>query len=161
MGVANAAVWFGTSIFFTFSVGPAFFSDKMIQLLTRPYAGAAAQIIIERYYLMNEICGVIALAHLVAEWLYMGKPLQRLTLWLLLGIAAVGLMGAHSLQPRLKELHRTMYSPGLAPQQIEQAKHSFKVWHGLSQVLNLVVISGVTVYLWRVTTPGSGYRYRA
>src|SRR3989442_11060570 len=82
-------MWFGASIFFTFSVGPAFFSDKMIGLLTRPYAGAAAQIVIERYFFFHEMCGVIALAHLVAEWLYMGKPLQRLTLWLLLGIFAL------------------------------------------------------------------------
>ena len=161
VGVANAAVWFGASIFFTFSVGPAFFSDRMIQLLTRPYAGAAAQIVIERYFLFHQICGAIALAHLVAEWLYMGKPLQRLTLWLLLGIAVLGLVGAYSLQPRLKELHRTIYVPGLPAGQVDQAKRSFRVWHGVSQAINLVVISGVTVYLWRVTTPGSGYRYRA
>ena len=97
VGVANAAMWFGASIFFTFSVGPAFFSDKMIGLLTRPYAGAAAQIVIERYFLFHELCGAVALVHLVAEWLYMGKPLQRLTLWLLLGILALGLVGGHIL----------------------------------------------------------------
>ncbi len=74
----------------------------MIGLLTRPYAGAAAQILIERYFLFHELCGGVALAHLVAEWLYMGKPLQRLTLWLLLGIFALGLVGGHSLQPKLR-----------------------------------------------------------
>ena len=161
VGVANAAVWFGASIFFTFSVGPAFFSDKMIGLLTRPYAGAAAQIVIERYFLFHELCGAVALAHLVAEWLYMGKPLQRLTLWLLLGIFAFGLVGGHSLQPKLRALHRTIYGPGSTSQQIVQAKQSFKLWHAASQALNLVVLGGVAVYLWRATTPGSGYRYRA
>ena len=161
VGVANAAVWFGASIFFTFSVGPAFFSDKMIALLTRPYAGAAAQIVIERYFLFHELCGGIALAHLVAEWLYMGKPLQRLTLWLLLGIFTLGLVGGHSFQPKLRSLHRTIYGPGSTPQQIDQAKQSFKFWHAASQALNLVVLAGVAVYLWRATTPGSGYRYRA
>src|SRR5256885_10883303 len=149
-------MWFGASIFFTFSVGPAFFSDKMIGLLTRPYAGAAAQIVIERYFFFHEMCGVIALAHLVAEWLYMGKPLQRLTLWLLLGIFALGLVGGYSLQPKLRALHRTIYSPGSTPQQAGQAKQSFKLWHAMSQALNLVIITGVAVYLWRVTTPGSG-----
>ena len=161
MGVANAAMWFGASIFFTFSVGPAFFSDKMIGLLTRPYAGAAAQIVIERYFFFHEMRGVIALAHLVAEWLYMGKPLQRLTLWLLLGIFALGLVGGYSLQPKLRALHRTIYGPGSTAQQIDQAKQSFKLWHATSQALNVVVLGGVAVYLWRVTTPGSGYRYRA
>ncbi len=161
VGVANAAMWFGASIFFTFSVGPAFFSDEMIALLTRPYAGAAAQIVIERYFLFHELCGAVALVHLVAEWLYMGKPLQRLTLWLLLGILALGLVGGHILQPRLRALHRTIYGPGSTPQQIDQAKQSFKLWHAASQALNLVVLGGVAVYLWRATTPGSGYRYRA
>jgi hypothetical protein len=161
VGVANAAVWFGASIFFTFSIGPAFFSDKMIGLLTRPYAGAAAQIVIERYYFFHELCGGVALAHLVAEWLYMGKPLQRLTLWLLLGIFALGLVGGHSVQPKLRALHRTIYGPGSTPQQIVEAKQSFKLWHAASQALNLVVLGGVAVYLWRATTPGSGYRYRA
>ncbi len=161
MGVANAAIWFGASIFFTFSVGPAFFSDRMIALLSRPYAGAAAQIVIERYFLFHELCGLVALAHLVAEWLYMGKPLQRLTLWLLLGILALGLVGGHSLQPKLRALHRTIYAPGSTPQQVDQAKQSFKLWHAASEVINLVVLGGVAVYLWRSTTPGSGYRYRA
>ena len=161
VGVANAAMWFGASIFFTFSVGPAFFSDKMIGLLTRPYAGAAAQIVIERYFLFHELCGAVALVHLVAEWLYMGKPLQRLTLWLLLGIFALGLVGGYSLQPKLRALHRTIYGPGSTAQQIDQAKQSFKLWHATSQGLNVVVLGGVAVYLWRVTTPGSGYRYRA
>jgi hypothetical protein len=160
VGVANAAMWFGASIFILW-LQPAFFSDEMIRLLTRPYAGAAAQIVIERYFIFHELCGVIALTHLVAEWLYMGKPLQRLTLWLLLGIFALGLVGGHSLQPRLRSLHRTIYGPGSTPQQIDQAKQSFKLWHATSQALNLVVLVGVAVYLWRATTPGSGYRYRA
>ena len=160
VGVGNAAMWFGASIFI-FWLQPAFFSDEMIRLLTRPYAGAAAQIVIERYFVFHELCGVVALTHLVAEWLYMGKPLQRLTLWLLLGIFALGLVGGHSLQPKLRILHRTIYRPGSTPQQIEQAKQSFKLWHAVSQSLNFVVLVGVAVYLWRATTPGSGYRYRA
>src|SRR6266699_4165311 len=114
-------MWFGASIFFTFSVGPAFFSDKMVGLLTRPYAGAAAQIVIERYFLFHELCGMVALVHLVAEWLYMGKPLQRLTLWLLLGISVLGLLAGYSLQPKLRKLHRTIYGSGSTPAQIEQA----------------------------------------
>jgi len=167
VGVANAAVWFGASIFFTFFVGPAFFSKELLDLLGganaqvgRAYAGAAAQIVIERYFLLHQTCGIVALAHLVAEWLYMGKPLQRLTLWLLLGIVALGLAGGYGLQPKLRRLHRTTYGPGSTPQQIEQAKQSFRLWHAMSQALNLVMITGVVVYLWRATTPGSGYRYR-
>jgi hypothetical protein len=171
VGVANAAVWFGASIFFTFSIGPAFFSTEMIDMIRRlggidaeaakAYAGFVAEIVIKRYFVLHLICGIIALAHLVAEWLYMGKPLQRLTLWLLLGICAFGLMGGVIIQPKLQGFHRTLYSAGATPPQREQAHHSFRLWHAASQALNLVLITGVAVYLWRVSTPGSGYRYRA
>src|SRR5436190_8627054 len=117
----------------------------MIGLLTRPYAGAAAQIVIERYFFFHEMRGVIALAHLVAEWLYMGKPLQRLTLWLLLGIFWVGLVGGFIIQPKLQGLHRVMYGPAVAQQQRQEAQHSFALWHGASQMLNLMVLTGITV----------------
>ena len=161
LGIANAAVWFGGAIFFTFAVGPAFFSDKMLSLLGRPHAGAAAQIVLERYFLLHQVCGGVALLHVVAEWLYMGKPLQRLTLWLLIAIYSLGLIGGLGLQPRLQGLHRTIYGPGVTVEQRDQAKRSFKSLHTMSQLLNLVVTAGVALYLWRVTTPANGYRYRA
>jgi hypothetical protein len=168
VGVANAAVWFGASIFFTFGVAPAFFSEPMLRLfgganleLGRAYAGEAAQIIIARYFNLHLVCGILALLHLGAEWVYMGKPLQRLTLWLLLGIFTLGLAGGCVIQPKLRGFHRRMVDRSAAPQQSAEARHSFNAWHGASQVLNLAVLAGITVYLWRATTPGSGYRYRA
>ena len=163
VGVANAAIWFGASIFFTFSVGPAIFSSEMREILGQAfpgYSGRIAMVLLGRYFVLHDICGMIALTHLVAEWLYMGKPLQRLTLWLLLGICSLGLLGGYSLQPKLRSLHRTIYGHGSTPKQVEQAKHSFKLWHATSQALNLVIISGLVVYLWRAATPSSGYRYR-
>ena len=69
------------------------------------------------------------------------------------GIASLGLVGGYSLQPKLRSLHRTIYGPGSTPKQAEQAKHSFKLWHATSQALNLVIISGLAVYLWRAATP--------
>jgi len=165
-GIANAAVWFGASIFFTVFVAPAIFSDEMKREILGAqnyplYSGLIAMLVLKRYFWMHIACGIIALAHLVAEWLYMGKPLQRLTLWLLLGIFSLSVVGGVIIQPRLSGFHRTMYSVGATPQQREQAHHSFNLWHGASQVLNLILMTGVAVYLWRVSTPGSGYRYRA
>ncbi len=164
IGVANAAVWFGASIFFTFSIGPAIFSNDMREVLGHDafpgYSGRIAIILVGRYFVLTELCGALALLHLAAEWLYMGKPLQRLTLWLLLAISILTLAGGYGLQPKLQRLHRTIYGQGSTPPQVEQARQSFKLWHATSQMLNLGVIAGVAVYLWRVTTPGSGYRYR-
>ncbi len=160
VGIANAAVWFGSGIFFTLAVGPAFFSDSMLNLLGRPHAGAAAQIVLERYFLLHQICGAVALVHLLAEWIYMGRPLKRLTLFLIGGLLILGFLGGYGLQPKLQALHRTMYAPGPSTEQREEAGKSFKTLHGVSQILNLVVMGGVLVYLWRVTTPTSSYRFR-
>ena len=106
----------GASIFFTFSVGPAVFSSAMREILGSEafpgYSGRIAIVFVDRYCVLQQVCSTIALVHLVAEWLYMGKPLQRLTLWLLLGICSIGLVGGYSLQPKLRSLHRTIYGPG-------------------------------------------------
>src|SRR5580765_2964401 len=105
IGIANAAVWFGSGDFFTLAVGPAFFSEGMINLfgggnaqLGRAYAGAAAQVVLERYFLLQQICGGIALIHLLSEWIYMGRPLKRLTLCLLSGLLLLGFVAGYGLQ---------------------------------------------------------------
>jgi len=164
LGVDNAAIWFGAAIFFTFGVGPAVFSNQMKEILGPEafpgYSGRIAMMILERYFILHHVCGIIALLHLVAEWLYMGKPLQRLTLWLLVGIFALGLIGGYVFRPRLQGHHRTIYGPGATIEQRERAKRSFNTLHGISQALNLIVTAGLALYLWRMSTPANGYRYR-
>ena len=153
LGVLNAAVWFGAIIFFTFAVGPAFFSDAMLQLLGRPHAGAAAQVVLERYFSLQQWCAGLALAHLIAEWLYSGRPLQRLTLLLLMFLFTVGIVGGQVLQPRMKELHLRMHAPQTTPAIKEMAGRSFRILHGTSMALNLIVMGGVLAYLFQVSRP--------
>ncbi len=152
VGVVNAGVWLGAAIFFTLGAGPAFFSPEMKTLLgprAYPvYSGAIAQIVIERYFVLQHWCGVIALAHLIAEWLYTGKPMEKITLGLLLGLFCLGLIGGFWMQPKMKSLHATKY--GGATQELrEQAAKSFRGWHGAARVLDLVMMGGLLVYLWR------------
>jgi hypothetical protein len=77
VGILNAAVWFGTAIFFSFGVGLAPFSQEMKNLLGQanyPYfSGAIAQILIARYLNFQVVCAAVAALHLAAEWLYLGK----------------------------------------------------------------------------------------
>jgi hypothetical protein len=56
------------------------------------------------------------------------------------------------LQPRLKELHRTMHAFGVqpTPAQVDKARQSFGPWHGFSQVLNLLATAGLLVYFWKM-----------
>ncbi len=148
----NAAVWLGMAVFMTTAVGPVFFSETMLRLLSRPYAGAAVQVIFERYFLLQYLCGVIALAHGIIEWLQTGRPFSKFRMSLLAVILALVLVGGMGIQPRLKELHRTMHSFGTrpTPAQVEQARQSFGPWHGFSQVLNALSSIGLLVYLWQM-----------
>jgi hypothetical protein len=164
IGVFNAAIWLGSAIFFTFAVGPAFFSNDMKALLGTAYpvySGAIAQVVIERYFLLHHWCGGIALVHLVAEWLYTGRPVHQVTLWVVGGAFGLGLIGGLALQPHLKKLHLTKYAVESTPLQKEQAAASFRVWHGVSQTVNLIVLFGLVYYLWQAANPATPPRFGA
>jgi len=164
VGVINAAVWFGATVFLTFFVGPAFFSESMLKLFGeaagRFYAGAAAQIVLERYFYLQLGCSILALVHLVAECVYLGRPLIRWTLSLLGALLVLAAVGGYGLQPKLRTLHWQKYDPRVSVEIRQVAERSFRRWHGVSQVLNLVALAGVTVYLLRVTRPSDASRYR-
>lgn len=158
LGLLNAAIWFGGAIFFSFVGGPAFFSDDMVTLLTKPYAGAAAQVVLARYFYLHYLCGAIAIFHLGAEWLYSGKPVPgklMLALFLAIGLALVG--GLY-FQPALKKLHVTMYkSPQLEERQ--KAEASFKMLHGISQGANLIVVAGLLFYFVQAARSSNSSRF--
>jgi hypothetical protein len=151
-GILNAAVWLGAAVFMTAAVGPLFFSETLLRLLGRPHAGAVVLLIFERYFLLQYLCALLALAHGITDWLQTGRPFSKLRMGLLAALLALVLVNGMMIQPRLKDLHRTMYSFGIrpAPAQVEQARQSYGPWHGFSQVLNLLASLGLLVYLWQM-----------
>lgn len=159
VGVINAAIWFGAAIFFTVAVGPAFFVPEMTSVIPPPYNGLAAQVVIRRFFILQHWCGVIAILHLLAEWIYMGRPLERITVAVLTIIFCLGLIGGFWLQPRLKQLHRTKYSARSSLVERQQATKSFAAWHGLSQMTNLLATAGLLFYLWRVSNAPNPTRF--
>ena len=163
LGILNAGVWLGAAIFFTFGAGPAFFSQETQNLLgpkNYPYfSGAMAQIVIARYFRLQVICCFLALLHVLAEWLYCGRSPRKPRLSLLVGLVAVSLIGDYWLQPKLKALHATKYSIAAPPEKREAASQSFRAWHGVSQSMNLLMLAGLTVYLWRLANPPDEPRF--
>jgi hypothetical protein len=159
-GAVNAAAWLGAAIFFTFVAGPAFFSDEMLTALNkqRYFAGLAAQVVIKRYFLFHYACGAVAVAHLLSEWIYLGRPIDRIRASLLVGIIALTLFGGVWLQPALRDLHHTIYLGATATQR-EQARKTFRAWHGASQAANLLAAVGLLVYFWRVASPAEASRF--
>jgi len=166
IGVLNAAVWLGAAFFFTFAVGPAFFTTEVKDIFKGFYwPGVMAQFVIERYFYLQQICGVIALVHLIAEWFYLGRPLQRLNVVLLGGLLLFGFVGGIWIQPKLHELHRVMYSMNehyqavsLSVAERTEAAKSFRTWHGVTRAMDIVALAGLLVYFWRVTHPSDDLR---
>jgi len=165
VGLVNAAVWFGATVFFTFGVGPALFSQEMKQLLganNYPYfSGAIVQVVISSYFHLQLACSIVALLHAAAEWFYLGRPLQRFGLGLLLGLLFFGFVGGYGLQPRIKELHARKYALNYTPEVRQSAAASLRVWHRMAQVVNLIMLGGLAIYLWRVARPMSTGRFAA
>ena len=157
IGVTNAAIWLGSAIFFTFCVAPAvFYSPEMKELfgpVFREYAGAVAQVLLQYFYRLQYVCAGVAVVHLLAEWLYTRRSVERRRIQILGWVILLGLVGGLLLQPHLKRLHYTRSSPASTPAQKEVAAKSFARWHGVSQVINLVAMAGLLVYFWRLTSP--------
>lgn len=157
MGILNAAVWCGSAIFLTIGL-PAIFSPEMKKLLTPPGVGFAAETLVARFFLLQYWCGAIALAHLLAEWIYGGRPMRRLNLALVLAMLTVALAGGLWAQPKMQAWHAAKYF-GITAELRTQAGQSFAAWHGVSEGANLLIIGGLILYLWRVSLPPVGPRF--
>jgi hypothetical protein len=157
VGILNAAVWCGSAIFLTVAI-PGIFSPELKNLLTAERVGFAAEAVVARFFLLQYWCGAIALAHLLAEWLYGGRPARRLNLALVLAMLAVALAGGLWAQPKMNDLHLHKYF-GKIPEQRAQAAKSFALWHAASESANVLVIGGLILYLWRVSVPPENPRF--
>jgi len=161
VGIVNAAIWFGAATFFAAGVVPGVFSQDLHKLFGDGYlyySGAVALVMFKRFFVLQYICGTVALLHFLAEKLYLGKPFSRIGTALVLAILGLGLIGGFWLQPKMEGLRKDMYF-GATPELKERARHSFGVWHGVSELANLLVIGGLLVHLLRVARQTDGARY--
>jgi len=159
VGVLNAAVWLGAACFFTLVAGPAFFSAEMLSFLPRPHAGRAAEVILQRLFLLQQGCAVIALIHLGLEHFHSGRAVEKLTLALLVCLLGFGLAGGQWLLPKMHELQRVRYGAQTTPAQKQQAAAEFASWHRASRVADLAALAALMFYLWRLTRPAGGPRF--
>ena len=164
IGIFNAAIWLGSAVFFTFGVAPGIFSPAMKAIfapsgapLEDYYLGVIAQQLIERFFTVNLVCCLIALAHFFGEMIYAGKPFRRLTFSLLIGILAVGLLTTYVFAPKMKAVHDTKYRG--APHQRPAAKQQFSRLHAISSSGNLLCLIALAVYTWQVSNPSDPMRF--
>ncbi|HEY2083083.1 MAG TPA: DUF4149 domain-containing protein [Verrucomicrobiae bacterium] len=158
----NAAVWLGTAIYFTFGAEPACFSADMHAALGVPgdsyFPGAVASVVMSRYYHIALACGVIALLHVLAGWLYMGRPSRKFSFGLVAGLFLLTLIGSNAIQPALTRLNRKHYTAA-QPADRESAAKSFHLLNATSVVFDILIIGGLILYVWRLGSPSDTLRF--
>ena len=163
IGILNAAIWLGGSVFFTFAAGRVPFSPEMKELLgpaSSPYfGGAIAQIGVARFFSFQLVCAIVALAHLGAEWLYQERRNRKVLLWMLATMLVLTLLGDYWLQPKMHNLFRGKYAVNYTPPQRDAAAHSFGIWHGVSMTVNLFMLGGLVIYLVQMSRPPEAARF--
>jgi hypothetical protein len=162
IGILNAAVWFGAALFFTFVGGPAIFSSDMRNLLGHNFpffSGAIFEVLARRYFQLQVVCAIIALAHLAAEWLYLAKYPQKLSLALVLCLCLTCGVGGWWFQPKLHRLHALRYGLSTPSAPRLAAEHAFPAWQTGAHLVNFLTVAGLAVYLWRVANPPDPTRF--
>ena len=164
IGIFNAAIWLGTGVFFTFGVAPGIFSDAMKEVFVPKdsplgdyYLGIIAQQLIERYFTVNLVCCLVALAHFFGEMIYAGKPFRRLTFSLLIGILAIALLTTYVFAPKIKAVHYAKYRG--APDQRPAARQQMSRLHAISASGNLLSLIALVIYTWQVSNPSDPTRF--
>ena len=160
IGILNAAMWLGGSLYFTFVAGQAPFSQETRAIFgaeqnphTAYYVGAIAQVGVARFFSFQLFCGIVAFVHLSAEWLYQDRR-NRKPLALMLGVMlAVTVLGKYALQPTMRDLFRAKYALNYTQPQRDVAARSFAIWHGVSMTVNLFMLGGLVVYLVQMSRP--------
>ena len=159
----NASIWLGAVCFFSFAARPASLSPEMAALLGAKnypfYSGAIEQIAAGYFLIFISICAVIALVHLLAEWLYMGRPTRKTSMLLLAGLLGLVLINGVWLQPKIKGSHAVRYAPNIQPGLRESAARSYHFWEIGAQCVNALMLAGLVVYVWRVAHPSDAPRF--
>jgi Domain of unknown function (DUF4149) len=163
VGILNAAAWFGAALFFTVGVHSAIISPELQRLLGSGnypfFSGAVEQLIMSRYFRLQLLCSAVAVIHLAAVWLYLGKVPEKFWRLLLGGLIALNLLAGLWLQPKLKEMHTLSYNVNVRPERRALARHAFPAWQAAWRVANFLSVAGLAVYLWGSANPPDTARF--
>jgi hypothetical protein len=163
VGILNAAAWLGATIYQLFAVSPVLRSAGVEQVLTTrhfPYvSGVIAQIVADRFFYWLLACGLLGLAHLVAERFYFGKTAQRLGFGLVLGLLAATLCLGLIVQPKVRYWHLRSHAVNYTPPQRAASLKMVRAWNAFAWTLHLALIGGLGVHLWRMSNPPEQKRF--
>jgi len=163
VGTLNAAIWLGMTVFHLFGASPALQSDAVRLLLGERYfpyfSGVMAQIVAERFFHWLLACGLLALAHLVGERLYLGRKTQRVGFGMVIGLLAVILCLGLIVQPKQRLWHVQSHAVNATAPQRAASQRELRRWNGYAWALHLVLVAGLGVHFWRLVNPPEEKRF--
>ena len=165
-------MWVGGAVFFSFFAGPGFFSPEVKAVIPPPVNGLVAQAMLGRYFTLHILCGIVAVVHLLLEWLYSGGGFPRRAIAIVCVLLGLALIGGKFISPKLTVWHQQKYHTKLKAESeppvyekveykedvvqdvvqdaVQDAERKFAVWHGVSQVINLAMVILLTWRFWRL-----------
>ena len=163
IGLLNASLWLGACIYHVCGAAPALSSAEVDRILgpsNAPYfAPAIAQVVDQRFFQFQLIFALLAWAHVIAVWLYVGRAPNKVWQILLGALLALSLLQAFAVQPKLRSAHLAKYSRQVAPPARATAARTFRAWHNVSFVFTLLQVGGLACYYWRVSNPSEATRF--
>ncbi|MDB5307916.1 MAG: plsY [Gemmataceae bacterium] len=151
-------MWFGGAAFFNFVTAPTIFdsfkqvvhagpSDRTAhQTIVAPQAdkdalasalaGAAVGPVFPKYFAMQAVCGLMALATALAWWNAPGQIHRRRVL--VIGLAVLTVAVGWPISNHVSELRVLRFDPN--PETASTAKAAFGPWHLVSLLLSLVTV---------------------
>jgi hypothetical protein len=158
-GILNAAIWLGAGIAVSFVVLPVLFTPAVTPgLMPKFHAGRLAELVLNRYLVLQLVCATVALLHLYAERRQTGRPADRKSVSLLVGLLTLAAFGTFWLAPKMERLHLEKYAVNRTAEQQAAASRQFAGWHGVSQAANLVMLAGVLFHFWKTAKVPSSAR---
>jgi hypothetical protein len=168
IGLMNAAVWFGAVVVFAALISPALASPEIVDLfgvarspMPAAYAGLVGELVIAKFVWIHFICGGVAAVHLLVEWLYTGKAIRTLILYLAMLLITMGLLNGLILYPKMQDLHRTRYNRTVPAEKQLKAATMFSGLRQATEIIHWIMVGGLLLYTWKIATPGEQPRFNS
>jgi len=158
IGIANAALWFGASLFFLICIRSVFQSEQLTQLVPHPFSEASMHVLLAKYLVLLMLCAFVAIVQHCAEQWYAGRPIFRLRLGILLTLVVITFILKWVIFPSMTQQHIRAYRPTASQQDLQEGARAYRLWKTGFHFVHLFVVLGSFSQLWQVTRNQSSYR---
>jgi hypothetical protein len=158
IGIANAALWFGASLFFLVCIRGVFQSEELMRLVPHPFSEASMHVLLGSYLTLLTICSLVAMGQHWAEQWYAGRPVFQLKMGVLLTLVVVNMVIKWVIFPSMTQQHLRAYRPSATQQDLQEGARAYRMWKTGFHFVHLFVVIGSFSHLMSVTQRHSSYR---